>query len=109
GEFAERYRDFRGRYLRDLEGLFLAMRSKAADRSAGRLRALRSALEPYLDERVRKEPLSRQALSTLRALPGVTCVLLGARNPHYVEDALAALRLPGPKDAVGALAALREN
>ncbi len=109
GELAERFRDFRGRYLRDLEGLFLAMRSKAADRSAGRLRALRSALEPHLDARVRSEPLSRQALSILRALPGVTCVLLGARNPSYVEDALAALALPKSNDAVGALAALRES
>jgi uncharacterized protein len=109
GELAERFRDFRARYLRDLEGLFLAMRTKAADRSAGRLRALRTALEPHLDARVRSEPLSRQALSTLRALPGVTCVLLGARNSVYVEDALAALALPQSSDAVSALAALRES
>ncbi|MEO6599656.1 MAG: aldo/keto reductase, partial [Polyangiaceae bacterium] len=109
GELAESFRDFRGRYLRDLDGLFLAMRTKAADRSAGRLRALRTALEPHLDARLRSEPLSRQALSTLRALPGVTCVLLGARSPHYVEDAVAALALPKSSDAVGALAALREN
>ncbi|MET0794154.1 MAG: hypothetical protein ABW061_21715, partial [Polyangiaceae bacterium] len=109
GELAETFRDFRGRYLRDLEGLFLAMRSKAADRSVGRLRALRGALEPHLDAAVRSQPLSRQALAVLRALPGVSSVLLGARTPGYVEDALAALALPKSSDAVGALAALREN
>ena len=109
GELAERFRDFRGRYLRDLEGLFLAMRNLAADRSAGRLRALQGALAAHLEPRLSSEPLSRQALVTLRGLPGVSSVLLGARNVRYVEDALAALALPKPKDPQGALAALREN
>jgi len=109
GELAERFRDFRGRYLRDLEGLFLAMRNLAADRSAGRLRAIQTGLGAHLEPGLSSEPLSRQALVTLRALPGVSCVLLGARSPKYVEDALAALALPKPKDPVGALAALREN
>ncbi len=53
--------------------------------------------------------MSRQALVTLRALPGVSSVLLGARRVEYVEDALAALALPKPKDPLGALSALREN
>jgi len=42
-------------------------------------------------------------------LPGVTSTLLGARQPSYVKDALAALALPKPSDPVGALAALRET
>jgi len=109
GELAERYRDFRGRYLRDLEGLFLAMRNLAADRSAGRLRALHNGLQAHLEPGLSSEPLSRQALVTLRAVPGVSSVLLGARSAKYVEDALRALALPKPKDALGALAALREN
>ena len=109
GELAERFRDFRGRYLRDLEGLFLAMRNRAADRSAARLRVVQSSLEAHLEPSLTSQPLSRQALVTLRALPGVSCVLLGARSPKYVEDALAALALPKPKDSIGALAALREN
>jgi uncharacterized protein len=109
GELAERYRDFRGRYLRDLEGLFLAMRNRAADRSAARLRDLQSGLDAQLEPRLSSEPLSRQALVVLRALPGVSSVLLGARSVEYVADALAALALPKPKDALGALAALREN
>jgi len=108
GELAERFRDFRGRYLRDLEGLFLAMRNLAADRSAGRLRALRSALAAHLEPELGSEPLSRQALVTLRALPGVSSVLLGARSVRYVEDALAALASPKPKNAQAALGALRE-
>ena len=109
GELAERFRDFRGRYLRDLEGLFLAMRNRAADRSAARLRVVQSSLEAHLEPGLTSQPLSVQALVTLRALPGVSCVLLGARSPKYVEDALAALALPKPKDSIGALAALREN
>ena len=109
GELAESFRDFRGRYLRDLEGLFLAMRERAADRSAARLRAIQDAIGPYLEGELRSEPLSRQALVTLRALPGLTCVLLGARKPSYVEDALAALALPKPHDPVGAFGALREH
>jgi len=109
GELAERFRDFRGRYLRDLEGLFLAMRNLAADRSAGRLRTVRMGLEAHLEPTLSAEPLSRQALVTLRAVPGVSAVLLGARSVQYVEDAVAALSLPKPKDPIGALSALREN
>ncbi|MEI9941564.1 MAG: aldo/keto reductase [Pseudomonadota bacterium] len=109
GELAERFRDFRGRYLRDLEGLFLAMRSRAADRSSARLRVLHSGLAGHLEPALSSEPLSRQALFTLRALPGVSSVLLGARSVKYVEDALLALALPKPKDPVGILSALREN
>ncbi len=109
GELAERYRDFRGRYLRDLEGLFLAMRHPADDRSAGPLRGLQRGPEAHLEPGLSSEPLSRQALVTLRALPGLSSVLLGARRTEYVEDALRALSLPKPKDALGALAALREN
>ncbi|HTA92517.1 MAG TPA: aldo/keto reductase [Polyangiaceae bacterium] len=109
GELAERFRDFRGRYLRDLEGLFLAMRNRAADRSQARLRVIQSALEPYLKPALRSEPLSRQALVTLRSVPGVTTVLLGARSPRYVEDALRALSLPKLADPVGALAAIRPS
>jgi aryl-alcohol dehydrogenase-like predicted oxidoreductase len=109
GELAERFRDFRGRYLRDLEGLFLAMRNLAADRSAGRLRSVRIGLEAHLEPTLSAEPLSRQALVTLRALPGVSAVLLGARSVQYVDDAVAALALPPPKDPIAALAALREN
>jgi len=109
GELAERYRDFRGRYLRDLEGLFLSMRHLAADRSAGRLRVVENGLQAQLEPGLSAEPLSRQALVTLRGVPGVSCVLLGARSTQYVADALLALALPKPKDALGALAALREN
>jgi hypothetical protein len=107
GELAERFRNFRGRYLRDLEGLFLAMRGRAADRSATRLRAIQSALRAELDQGLGGEPLSRQALITLRGLPGLTSILLGARNPSYVEDALRALALPPPHNALEALAAVR--
>jgi len=109
GELAERFRDFRGRYLRDLETLFFAMRSRAADRTQARLDVIERALAPHLPPELRAEPLSRQALVVLRSLPGVTCVLLGARAPQYVEDALAALRLPKVADSSAALAAVRDS
>jgi uncharacterized protein YyaL (SSP411 family)/aryl-alcohol dehydrogenase-like predicted oxidoreductase len=109
GELAERFRDFRGRYLRDLEGLFLAMRSRAADRSRARLRLIQNALEPHLDPTLRVEPLSRLALVALRSMPGVTSVLLGARQPRYVEDALRALSLPKLADPVAAFFATRQG
>jgi len=109
GELAERFRDFRGRYLRDLQGLFLAMQNLAADRSARRLRVLQSGLEAYMGPGLSSEPMSRQALVTLRALPGVCSVLLGARSVEYVKDALLALALPKPKDPVSAVSALRES
>jgi uncharacterized protein len=106
GELAERFRDFRGRYLRDLESLFLAMRNRAADRSQARLGPIERALVPYLEPTARTEPLARQALLVLRSLPGVTCVLLGARQTSYVHDALATLALPKLPDPTGALAAV---
>jgi len=106
GELAENFRDFRGRYLRDLEALFLTMRARAAERSRARLDALSRALSPALEPAVRGEPISRQALLALRSVPGVSSVLLGARKPAYVEDALAALRLPKLADPVAPFAAL---
>jgi len=107
GELAEKFRDWRGRYLRDLEAVFLAMRLRAAERSRARLDTLFRALTPTLDAAVRSEPFSRQALLALRSVPGVTSILLGARKPAYVEDALAALRLPKLTDPVAPFAALR--
>jgi aryl-alcohol dehydrogenase-like predicted oxidoreductase len=107
GDLAERFKDFRGRYLRDLEALFLATRVRAAERSKNRLDVIERALAPALDPSMRDEPLSRQALVLLRSLPGVTSVLLGARQPRYVEDALAALALPKLSDPVAGFAALR--
>ena len=104
GELAERFRDFRGRYLRDLEGLFLAMRQLAADRSAGRLSVIERALAPHLEPGLRSEPLSRQALrhapqrtrrhqraSSVRASRATSRM----RSPRS--------RLPKPKDPLGAL------
>jgi hypothetical protein len=107
GELAERFRDFRGRYLRDLQAVFLAMRVRAADRTDTRLDEIRRALTPYLPAELAETPLSQQALCTLRGVPGLTCILLGARAPKYVEDALAALAAPKPSNSVAALAALR--
>ncbi len=108
GELAETFRDFRGRYLRDLEAVFLAMRERAAARSQARLATLSRALAPTLGAAAQSEPFSRQALLALRSLPGLSSVLLGARKPTYVDDALAALRLPKLSDPIAPFAALRQ-
>ncbi len=107
GELAETFRDFRGRYLRDLEGVFLAMRVRAAERSQARLATLSRALVPTLDDAVQGEAFSRQALLALRSVPGISSVLVGARKPAYVNDVLAALRLPKLGDPIAPFAALR--
>jgi uncharacterized protein len=49
--------------------------------------------------------LSQKTLRLLQSLPGVDCVLVGMRQPQYVDDALAILKIP---DAPNALETLRE-
>ncbi len=46
--------------------------------------------------------LSRQAIATLLATPGVTSVLVGMRRAPYVDDALGAVGLPPPPEGAPA-------
>jgi aryl-alcohol dehydrogenase-like predicted oxidoreductase len=91
GPMAERWAAFRERYVSAMDGLLRAIRKRAADRSRRRTLALARAIDPTLPEERRAAPLSRKALFALESLPGVTTVLVGMREPRYVDDALAAM------------------
>ncbi|MEB2311284.1 MAG: DUF255 domain-containing protein [Sorangiineae bacterium] len=92
GESAERWRDWRGRYLRRLDDLMASLGALAAERSREELRRLARALDPLLPESRRAEPFVRKALWALASLPGVSAVLVGMRHPSYVADALEVMR-----------------
>ena len=88
GELAEQFRDFRVRYLPELDKLLGAMRAKAAGKSRARTARIVKAIDPLLPAERRGATLSQKALWTLTSVPGVTTVLVGARQPEYVDDAL---------------------
>jgi aryl-alcohol dehydrogenase-like predicted oxidoreductase len=88
------WRDWRDRYLPALDGVLRALRRRAADRSRVRSKRLSSVLDPLLPDERRAESLSRKALWALSSTPGVTCVLVGMRQPDYVEDALGMMAWP---------------
>jgi uncharacterized protein len=92
GETLARFRDWRGRYVVELERLFASLRKRAADRSRLRADRLHQALSPALGDSLARQPLSQLAQRVLLGTPGVTAVLLGMRQPAYVDDALASLR-----------------
>ena len=55
----------------------------------------------------RSAPLSQKALFVLTRTPGVTCALVGMRQPRYVDDALAALSADSEPDIGAAYEAVR--
>ena len=105
GPAGERWREWRGRYLPELEGLFAALRQRAAERSRARARAITEAIAPELPSDRRGDPLSQKALATLASTPGVTTVLVGMRDTSYVDDALATLKCPPLNDPAAILRA----
>ena len=105
---ADAWRDFRGRYGEALEGLLLAVRERAAERSRARVKRIHDALSKHVPEERRDAPLSQKALWTLASTPGVTCVLVGMRAEEYVDDAIAMMSwepLADPKKALAATSA----
>ncbi len=92
GELADRWRDWRGRYIRELDGLMAALRARAADRSRARSAKIARVIDPLLPEARRSAPLSQKALWALASVPGVSTVLVGMRRPDYVDDALAMIQ-----------------
>jgi hypothetical protein len=92
GAVEERWRAFRTRYLTALEDLLSALRARAAERSRARTARVAAALAPALPEGVRALPLSQQALLVIASVPGVTSVLVGARQRAYVDDLTAVLQ-----------------
>jgi uncharacterized protein len=94
GELRRRWRQWRQRYLADLERTLAAFRRAAAERSQAESRAVAAALDPALPPHCRGETLSRKTLWVLASTPGVSAVLLGMRRTTYVEDAVEVLRWP---------------
>jgi uncharacterized protein YyaL (SSP411 family)/aryl-alcohol dehydrogenase-like predicted oxidoreductase len=106
GPLVETWRAWRAGYVPLLRGALLAMRARAAAKSRDRARGIERALDPLLPPERRGESLARKALWVVASLPGVSCVLLGARAPAYVADAAAVLAWPPLEKAASALAAV---
>ncbi len=100
------------RYRTALQALLDALHDAVAARTREAYAPLRAALTGALPgwpsaDSERLPPLSQVALRTVLDTPGVSCVLVGARRPAYVEDALAAWALPPVPDALELYHALR--
>jgi uncharacterized protein YyaL (SSP411 family)/aryl-alcohol dehydrogenase-like predicted oxidoreductase len=94
GPMAERWRDWRNRYLPELRTLLNALRAKAAAQSRAVTDAVSAVLDPLLPPERRTETLSRRALWVAASTPGVSSVLVGMRATAYVDDALGILSWP---------------
>src|SRR5207244_8199861 len=88
GPLAERWRDWRNRYLPELRTLLSALRARAAAHSRMVTDAVSAALDPLFPPARRSETLSRKALWVAASTPGVSSVLIGRRPTAYVGDAV---------------------
>jgi uncharacterized protein YyaL (SSP411 family)/aryl-alcohol dehydrogenase-like predicted oxidoreductase len=108
GPLAERWQEFRERYVDALEALLSSIRERASEGSRVQAGALHRAIDDALPDARRDEPLSRKALWVAMSTRGVTSVLVGMREPAYVDDALAILDWELLTDAPVALRAALE-
>lgn len=92
------WQSWRDRYLPELEALLQAFRVRAARESQAMSDAVAAAVNPLLPLARQGEGLSRKALWVLTSTPGVSCVLLGMRDPAYVEDGMGILEWPPMPD-----------
>lgn len=107
GDAAARWRDWRARYLPELQRFVEELRRQAALRSRAAVEAIERAIDPLLPDDRREESLSRKAIWVLASTPGVTAVLNGMRTPAYVEDSMGVLRWEPLADARRAYEAVR--
>ena len=108
GPMAERWREWRSRYLPELRTLLAAIRARAAARSRAVSDAVSDVLDPLLPAERRGETLSRKALWVVASTPGASAVLVGMRTPAYVDDALGILAWPPLQGAGRVFAAMRD-
>jgi hypothetical protein len=108
GPLAERWRDWRNRYLPELRKVLAAMRGRAAARSRAVSNAVSAAFDPLLPPERRGSSLSRKALWVVASTPGISSVLVGMRAPAYVDDALGILSWPPLPDARRVYEAMRD-
>jgi hypothetical protein len=92
GSVAERWEEWRDRYVPELLALLKGLRREATLKSRTRASQITAAIDPLLPADKRKASLSRKALWALASTPGITCVLNGMRSRAYVEDSLGVLR-----------------
>jgi len=78
-------------YCRKLETVAGLVAEWLARDDHARAEAFHELLEPLLEPRLHRLPLSQKALLPLLALPAVSCVLNGIRRSSYVEDSTGAL------------------
>ncbi len=112
GALAAQWREWRDRYVPELDRLLDALRAEAAARSQRQAAAVSAAIDPWLPPDRRAEPLSRKALWVVASTPGVSTVLVGMRRPAYVDDAAAILAWPpleDPGPVYQAVAAMRSR
>jgi aryl-alcohol dehydrogenase-like predicted oxidoreductase len=94
GPMEAAWQGWRNRYLPELEATLAAFRGRAARQSQALSERVAAAINPHLPLARTGETLSRKALWVLASTPGVTCVLLGMRQPAYVTDGMAILGWP---------------
>ena len=90
-EQATAWKNWQNQYIPNLVILLKIVRQEAAKKSEQHLQTITAALDRFLPEEKRGEPLSRKALWSLTSTPGVTCVLNGIRTSDYVADSLTIL------------------
>jgi aryl-alcohol dehydrogenase-like predicted oxidoreductase len=106
-ELADRWEDWRERYVPELLTLLRGLRREATETSRRRRLAVAAALDPLLPEDRRNESLSRKALWIVSSTPGVTSVLNGMRSTAYVNDSLEVLRWADLKEVGPIYATIR--
>lgn len=94
GAHAERWQNWRERYVPEFLTLLRILHDEAADKNRSIVQAITNRIDPLLPGDRKQEPLSRKALWILASTPGVTCVLNGMRRPDYVDDSLTVLGWP---------------
>ncbi|MBI4551782.1 MAG: hypothetical protein HY710_05900, partial [Candidatus Latescibacteria bacterium] len=87
-------------YIDAVSGVLHAVTSVYRVMANRRSRRLHEALNPILPESIRPLSLSQKAVFCLRSAPGVSTVLVGMRQPDYVQDVVAGLRHPTVSDGV---------
>ncbi|HET8647787.1 MAG TPA: hypothetical protein VFO85_19975, partial [Vicinamibacteria bacterium] len=107
GEAGEAWQAWRSAYLPELQKLLAAHRRRAAEISRERTGAIGGVLAAVLPPERVGESLSRKAVWVAASAPGVTSVLVGMRQPEYVDDALAVLEWEPLADAGRAFEVIR--
>ena len=108
GPIADRWTEWRNRYVPELRQALAAIRARAAAHSRVIAQTVSSALDPLLPPERRGETLSRKALWVAASTPGVSSVLIGMRTPVYVDDALGILAWPPLSGATRVYEAMRD-